>query len=35
MKERAFSTKGDLQIESVINKGTKVILTIPINGVQK
>jgi two-component system sensor histidine kinase UhpB len=35
MKERAFSTKGDLQIESVVNKGTKVILTIPINGVQK
>ena len=34
MKERAYSTKGDLQIESEKNKGTKVTLTIPINGVQ-
>lgn len=33
MKERAYSTNGDLQIDSEINKGTKVTLTIPINGV--
>ncbi len=34
MKERAYSAKGNLKIESELNKGTKVTLTIPINGVQ-
>lgn len=35
MKERAYSIKGDLEIESEVKKGTSVILTIPINGVEK
>lgn len=35
MKERAYSVKGDLKIESKPNKGTKITLTIPIDGVKK
>ncbi len=35
MKERAYSLKGDLKIESIPKKGTSIILTIPIDGVKK
>lgn len=35
MKERAYSIKGELNIESKNKKGTKVTLTIPINGAKK
>jgi two-component system sensor histidine kinase UhpB len=35
MKERAYSVNGDLKIESKPNKGTKILLTIPIKGVEQ